>query len=225
MQTDTESDFSSVFYRYKDGSGSMKDIVEHVEFQLALRRIVPAFNYTVFRGERDGDDICQEISIRLFEEEVNNKLRRFDNVETVEHFFSWLFVFTRSHYYDLVRRRLAQKREGQRSDDPVEEYDFPIFDRISNHILETDEEREAREAREDAAIEGFPEFIEQYPFARQWAIRRWLRNKSYRRIQKMLQRLGCVVTYVTIGNWIKATIKDYAEYLKELPSEQRRTGT
>lgn len=216
MSTTKEDDFERVLNSHLNGNGSIYRVVEHGDFQKRLRCFACGRDFRVFRGDRGPDDLCQDISLKFLEAELNNKLQIPDNIRTVEDFFTWLFCVLRNHHLDTIRHRLAQKRDGLRSDTPLEDYDFPVWE-------SSDESKQL--------LGPFLEFIKRYPVERQWVMRLWLKSKPYRTIQSTLKRLKVEISHVTVGNWINATLEafkaslEWSSQQQRTPPPQRRTGT
>jgi hypothetical protein len=207
----TEGDFGSVFQSHLDGCGSIREMMEHIKFQQMVKRFARRYDFSVFHGDRGPDDLCQDISLKLLEAEMQNKLLIPDNIRTEEDFFIWLFFVIRNFHFGTIRRRLALKRDRLRGDKPSEECDYFL-------VWDSNYDREE-------ILGLFPEFIKRYQVERQWAIRLWLKDKPYRRIQMVLKRMGFEISHVTVGNWINATIGDFKESLESPPSKQQRTET
>lgn len=217
MNNSTEDDFGTVFRSFIHGCGSISKVVEHSEFQTRLKCFACGRDFGVFHGDRSWEDLRQDISLKLLEAEMNGRLQIPGNVRDGEDFFMWLFFVVRHHHFDTIRARRAIKRDGLRSDKPIEEYDyFPASE-------------ESRDTQEEL-LGPFLEFIKRYPVVRQVVIRLWLKNRPYRTIQRIMKRLGSEISHVTAGNWINAAVKAFCKS-RELPFRQqrrtphRRTGT
>jgi hypothetical protein len=209
MATQKEDDFGVLIQSHINGGGSFYKVLEHDKFQKRLRSIAHGRDFTVFHGDRGPNDLCQDVSLKLLESDMNSKLQIPGNILTEEEFFIWLFVVVRNFHLGTIRQRLALKRERLRSDKPLEDYDYLMAS-------------ESKDDREEI-LRRFPEFIKRYPVKRQLVVRLWLKDKPYRRIQKVLERLRFKVSHVTVGNWINATIEDFREDLDSPP--HMRTGT
>lgn len=204
-----EGDFEEFLLSLIEKGGSIRSLLQHSKFLARLARFTRKRDFRAFRGERDSEDLAQDINVKLLQAELSEKLRIPDNVKTEEQFFTWLFFVVRNLHLDTIRHHLAQKRDGLRSLKSLEDFDLPA--------LELNQDREE-------ILAWFPEFIKQYSVDRQWAIRLWLKGKSYRRIVKILQRLGRpTVSHATVGNWINAILQEFRENLETL--SQKRTGT
>lgn len=208
MENQTEGDFGVSLRSFRTGSESFHAVMGHSECQRHLRRFAYGYSFSVFHGDMGPEDLCQEVSLKLLDKAMHNRLHIPGNIQTEDQFFSWLFVVVYRHYLSALRQHRALKRDGLRSDKPVEDY----FD------LPAPQSNQWREQ----VLSFFPEFIRIYPLERQLAVRLWLKNKPSRRIQKILLRLGFDYCHVTILNWVNAIVEDFAKS-PDLPDI--RTGT
>ena len=199
-----EGDFTLLLLLSLMGKGgSMRSLLEHSKFRARLTCFTHRHDFRVFRGERDAEDLAQDILVKLLVMDWSEKLRIPDNVTTEEQFFSWLFVVVHNEHLDSIRRHTAAKRDGLRSLKCLDDFDLaaPRLDYDREEIL----------AR-------FPEFMKQYPLERQIAVRLWLKGKPYRRISRILKRMGGPnVTHATIGNWINAILRKFRGSIEPLP--------
>lgn len=202
-----EADFGSRIQSLIDGSGSIRAVMECDEFQKFLRRIAYGRDFRAFRGERDPEDLCQEVFLNLLTKEMQRKLQIPENILNEEDFLNWLFVVIRNQHLASLRRHLAGKRDRLRSDVPFEDIDCPA--------LVADEDK-------GKLLSEFLEFIKRYPVQRQYVIRLWLKNRPYRDIQRIIKRVRFTISHVTVGNWIKASVEDFKQSLNEPPPKRQR---
>lgn len=206
-----EEDFGKTIQSLVFLGGSIRDVLEHPKFLQKLRRFVERRNFTIFRSERSAEDLFQDICLKLLNQEYEGKLRIPGNVQSVDQFFGWLFFVVRNHHVDTIRQKSAQKREAFRSYKCLDDFDFPA--------LEFDQNQEE-------ILNEFPEFIKSYPREWQLAVRLWLKGRSYRRIIKVLVRLGFPkVSPPTIGHWITKVLDGYRQHLESPGPLKRSIGT
>ncbi len=205
-----EGDFALLLLHCLMGiSGSIGSLLEHSKFRARLACFTRKHDFRVFCGERDAEDLSQDILVKLMEMGLTEKLRIPGNITTEEQFFSWLFVVVHHVHLDTIRRHNATKRDGLRSLKCLDDFDAAAPG--LNHDREE-------------ILSRFPEFLNHYKLERQIAVRLWLKGKSYRRISRILKRMGGPnVTHATIGNWINAILREFRGTLESLP--HKRTGT
>jgi DNA-directed RNA polymerase specialized sigma24 family protein len=192
-----EGSFFSIFQRCKDGRESIDAILGQETFTNRLRDLVRNRDFGIFNGKYDRDDLYQDICLKFWE--MESMLQISGNILTEKEFFDWLFVVVRNHYYSMIRKHIAQKRDGLRSDKPVEEF--------LTLAHEVDFEAEV-------FLSQFLKFTEKYPEEWQWAVDLWLNNFSYRDMEEILRGEGIQCTYGTIRNWVTSIIEDFKRSLE-----------
>lgn len=198
-----EFNFGTLLRWLQEGCESNDEIPGREIFEARIRIFIHKHDFKVFHGKYDLEDFRQDIYVRLLE--LAHKLKIPDNILTEDDFFRWLFVVVNNHYYSMLRRHAAQKRDRLRSDKPLEEVHIPAY---------------AVDFEASMFFSRFSKFVETYPEKWRRATFLWLDGSSYRDVAEILNGEGVQCTHAAVRNWVMAIIGAFRKTL-ELPPPQR----
>lgn len=197
----SEGDFQGILREVQKERKSVASLLEHPKFIDTVRRICYRCNFQQITPY-NAEDLYQDVCLKLFELEPTLQIS--GNILTEEDFFNWLFVVVRNHYYSTIRQHIAQKRDGLRSDKPVEEFQTLAYD--------VDFEGKV-------FLSQFLKFTEKYPDEMQLAVALWLNDYSYRDMEEILRGEGIQCSHATVRNWITGAVRTFTERIS-LPANK-----
>lgn len=201
-----EEKFDALLSNYLRNLRSIDDLQGHTKFQKQLRDICYRFNFGNFNEVYDPEDLYQDSYEKV--RKSGHRLQIQGNVLDEQDFFKWLFVLVRNVFRSKDRQLNKLRRHGWwRCDEPVEELD---------------------EAAPDVNLEAkyflslFLDFIKSRPEEHQRVIEFWLSGCSLREMEKALDDDGIKLSYGSVRNEIKASLRAFKESLGLLTPEPRK---
>jgi DNA-directed RNA polymerase specialized sigma24 family protein len=191
-------DFGVIYDEYVKDRRSFDELLVHPKFQRRLRQLVYKYNFRSFHmvyGPEDlyGDSILKvKVSAHL--------LLKPNNVRGEDEFFDyWLPMVVHGVFCSSDRRlNRARRNKVQRAEEPAEELSLPAppDDHDRKYLLNL-----------------FRKSIRYEPEKKRRAIELWLEDYSFREIEVALYGEGSVVSYTTIRNWVKRSIRTFKSEL------------